>query len=313
MEAFAIPFLLAVGGLLAVQAAANVQLSAAVGSAVGGATVQLAIGAALLAVAAAAAGALAALHLIARAPGWHLVGGVASAVYICGGIVLFPRLGAIVTVGLFIAGQMLASFVLDATGWLGVEQRAADAAAALGIVAVLAGAATIVRAQTGAPARARAQWVAFALLAGAVLPVQGAINAQLRADLDAPMAAALWSFGVATAAMGAVFAGFPGRRTCTGAARARARRRAVVGLARRPVRRDLRDLRVPAHPAHRRRADGRPHRRRPADRVDLRRSPWLAAPAAPGDLAGAPGRCGRAARRRRAHPARVITPARCSG
>ena len=208
MEAFAIPFLLGVGGLLAVQAAANVQLSAAVGSAVGGATVQLAIGAAVLAVAAAAAGALAALHLVARAPGWHLVGGVASAVYICGGIVLFPRLGAIVTVGLFIAGQMLASFVLDATGWLGVEQRAADAAAALGIVAVLAGAATIVRAQASAPARARAPWIAFALLAGAVLPVQGAINAQLRADLDAPMAAALWSFAVATAAMGAVFAGF---------------------------------------------------------------------------------------------------------
>src|SRR5919197_3676257 len=162
MEAFAIPFLLGVGGLLAVQAAANVQLSAAVGSAVGGATIQLAIGAALLAVAAAGAGALAALHLVARAPGWHLVGGVASAVYICGGIVLFPRLGAIVTVGLFIAGQMLASFVLDTTGWLGVEQRAADAAAALGIVAVLAGAATIVRAQASAPARAPAQWNPFA-------------------------------------------------------------------------------------------------------------------------------------------------------
>jgi bacterial/archaeal transporter family-2 protein len=48
MEAFAIPFLLLVGGLLALQAAANVQLSAAVGSPAGGATLQLALGALLL-------------------------------------------------------------------------------------------------------------------------------------------------------------------------------------------------------------------------------------------------------------------------
>jgi bacterial/archaeal transporter family-2 protein len=209
MEAFAIPFLLFVGGLLAVQAAANVQLSAAVGSPAGGATLQLALGALLLAIAAAVAGALAALHLLADAKPWHLVGGIGSAVYIAGGILLFPRLGAIVTVGLFIAGQMLASLVLDTTGWLGVDSRPADAAAVLGILAVLAGAAAIVRAQAHAPASPRqTPWIAFAVVAGAVLPVQGAINAQLRADLDAPIAAALWSFAVATATMAAVFAAF---------------------------------------------------------------------------------------------------------
>jgi bacterial/archaeal transporter family-2 protein len=213
MEAFAIPFLLFVGGLLAVQAAANVQLSAAVGSPTGGATLQLALGALLLAIAATIAGALAALDLLADAPPWHLVGGIGSAVYICGGIVLFPRLGAIVTVGLFIAGQMLASFVLDSAGWLGVEARPADVAAVLGLVAVLAGAAAIVRAQAQAPAgRREAPWIAFALAAGAVLPLQGAINAQLRADLDAPVAAALWSFAVATATMAAVFAAFVASR-----------------------------------------------------------------------------------------------------
>jgi bacterial/archaeal transporter family-2 protein len=209
MEAFAIPFLLLVGALLAVQAAANVQLSAAIGSPAGGATLQLAVGALLLAAAATAASALAALHLLADAAPWHLVGGLGSAIYISAGILLFPRLGAVVTVGLFIAGQMLASLALDTTGWLGVESRPADTAAVLGIAAVLAGAVTIVRAQAPAPAGPRrAPWLAFALLAGAVLPIQGAINAQLRADLDAPVAAALWSFAVATVAMAAVFAGF---------------------------------------------------------------------------------------------------------
>ena len=57
MQAFAIPFLLAVGALLALQAAANVQLSAAVGSPFAASTLQLAIGAAVLLVAALVLGA----------------------------------------------------------------------------------------------------------------------------------------------------------------------------------------------------------------------------------------------------------------
>jgi bacterial/archaeal transporter family-2 protein len=214
MEALAIPFLLFVGSLLALQAAANVQLSAAVGSPAGGATLQLAIGAGALLVAAALAGTLAAFDLLADARAWHLAGGFASAIYISAGIVLFPRLGAVVTVGLFIAGQMLASLLIDSLGWLGVDREALDAAAALGTIAVMAGAAMIVRGQ-GAGRAARATAVrtsaglpALALVAGAVLPVQGAINAQLRADLDAPMTAALWSFIVATAAMALVLAAF---------------------------------------------------------------------------------------------------------
>jgi bacterial/archaeal transporter family-2 protein len=54
--------------------------------------------------------------------------------------------------------------------------------------------------------RARTGWLALALLAGAALPVQGAINAQLRADLDAPIAAASVSFLVATAGMAVLLA-----------------------------------------------------------------------------------------------------------
>ena len=38
-----------------------------------------------------------------------LVGGLGSALYITAGILLFPRVGALVAVGLFVAGQMLAS------------------------------------------------------------------------------------------------------------------------------------------------------------------------------------------------------------
>jgi transporter family-2 protein len=209
MEAFAIPLLLAVGALLALQAAANVQLSAATGSPFGAATIQLGLGATLLLLATAVAGALGAFELLGDAPAWHLVGGLASALYITSGILLFPRLGALLTVGLWITGQMLASLTLDGFGWLGVDQDAPGPAQLAGAVAVVAGAVVIVRTQAGAGELTRAlkqnaAWLALAIGAGAALPLQGAVNAQLRADLDAPVAAGAVSFVVATAGMAAL-------------------------------------------------------------------------------------------------------------
>jgi transporter family-2 protein len=117
--------------------------------------------------------------------------------------VLFPRLGAVVTVGFLIAGQMLASLLLDGFGWLGVQRDAPGATELAGALAMVAGAALIVRAQVGRKRLGRVGWLALAVAAGAVLPVQGAINAQLRAALDAPVAVGAISFLVATVAMAA--------------------------------------------------------------------------------------------------------------
>jgi bacterial/archaeal transporter family-2 protein len=207
MEALAIPFLLTVGALLAVQAAANVQLSAAVGSPVAASTLQLAIGALLLLALAVVVGAVARLDRVPDAPAWHLVGGLGSAIYITAGILLFPRLGAVVTVGLFIAGQMGISLLLDDLGWLGLDREAGAASTVVGV-------ALIVRAQAGRGVRdqaggVRRGWILLAIAAGAVLPIQGAVNAQLRADLDAPVATGAFSFLVATGAMLALVAVLP--------------------------------------------------------------------------------------------------------
>jgi len=164
------------GGLLAVQAAANLQLSTAVGSPVGASTLQLAVAAVLLTALAALAGTLAALGLLPQAQPWHLLGGLGSALFITAGILLFPRLGALASVGLFVTGQMLASLALDAFGLLGVARDPLGSAAAGGALAVIAGIGLIVRAQgvapaPGRPARAgRAGWVLLGLLAGAALP-----------------------------------------------------------------------------------------------------------------------------------------------
>ena len=104
------------------------------------------------------------------------------------------------SVGLFVAGQTLVSLLLDTTGWLGVDREALDAPALVGALAMLTGIALIVRGQEGR-VPGRPGWIALALVAGAVLPLQGAINAQLRSDLDAPIAAGAWSFLTAAAAM----------------------------------------------------------------------------------------------------------------
>jgi bacterial/archaeal transporter family-2 protein len=208
MDVLAIPFLLLVGALLAVQAGANVQLAAALNSPIGASALQLTIGAALLVVLAALAGGIGAAALLDDVDAWHLLGGLGSAIYITAGILLFPRLGAVMTVGLFVAGQMLASLILDGAGWLGVAREPVDAAAIAGAAAVLVGITLVVRGQAGVRGLggAAGHWIALALVAGAALPVQGAVNARLRADLDAPITAGAWSFVVAATAMLAVLA-----------------------------------------------------------------------------------------------------------
>jgi transporter family-2 protein len=202
---------LAVGTLLAVQAAANLRLTTALRSPYGAACLQLALAAAILGGVAAAGGALPALAELPAVPWWHLLGGLASPLYVVAGILLFPRLGAVVAVGLFVTGQVLASLALDVGGFLDVARRPVSAAIFLGPLAVLAGITAVVRGHRAAPGSTsgstlRKGWLVLGVLAGAGLPVQGALNALLRAHLGEPLAVGLVSFGVATVVIVVIFA-----------------------------------------------------------------------------------------------------------
>jgi bacterial/archaeal transporter family-2 protein len=204
MELLFVPLALLAGALLAVQVGANTRLSKAAGSPFAATTLQLGVGAVALIALAAALGTLGAVSLLPKVTWWHAIGGLASAFYVCSTIVLFARLGAIVSVGLFIAGQMLASLFLDGFGLLGVRQEPVGISGALGALAVVVGAAVIVRAQAGKgveEATNRPDWILLALFAGVILPVQGAVNALLRADIGAPITVGAISFVVATAGM----------------------------------------------------------------------------------------------------------------
>lgn len=207
MEALFAPLSLVAGSLLAVQAGANAQLSKATGSPFAATTIQVLIAGTLLLLVAVASGTLSAFGGLAAVPWWHQTGGIATAIYVASTILLFPRLGAVVTVGLFIAGQMLASHVLDIFGALGVPEQPLAPAASLGTLAVFAGAAAIVLGQAEATKElsgSKLGWILLALLAGAVLPVQGAINGLLRHDIGAPFVVATVSFTIATLSMALV-------------------------------------------------------------------------------------------------------------
>src|ERR1700754_2811298 len=112
METLVVPLSLAAGGLLALQAGANAQLSKATGSPFAATTIQVVIAAILLLIVAVVTGTVLAFANLPGVPWWHATGGIATAIYVASTILLFPRLGVVVTVGLFIAGQMLSSLVL---------------------------------------------------------------------------------------------------------------------------------------------------------------------------------------------------------
>jgi len=207
MESAFVPLSLVAGGLLAVQAGANTQLSKATGSPFAATTIQVLIAGALLLIVAIASGTIGAFADLSRVPWWHAIGGIATAIYVASTILLFPRLGAVVTVGLFITGQMLASLGLDIFGVLGVPHQPLGAMTIFGTLAVFAGTVGIVFGQKAAMNElsfSKLGWILLALLAGAVLPVQGAINGLLRNDLGAPFAVGTISFAVATFAMAVV-------------------------------------------------------------------------------------------------------------
>ncbi|MEI7030256.1 DMT family transporter [Streptomyces pratensis] len=203
---------LLVGCLLAVQASVNLQLNSAVGTPYGASTLQLGVATGLLLVLAVAAGALGALGKLPDVEPWQLLGGLASPLYITSGILLFPRLGALAAVGLFVTGQMFASLALDLFGLLGIDRKGLSVGIVLGALAVLVGIVVIIKGQkAAAPAGApktsgagRIGWLGLGILAGGVLPVQGAVNAQLRSGLKEPVTVAVISFAVATFAIAIV-------------------------------------------------------------------------------------------------------------
>jgi bacterial/archaeal transporter family-2 protein len=82
---------------------------------------------------------------IISAPPWMYLGGLLGAFYVSASIILTPRLGVATTIGLFLAGQVVASMVIDHFGLFGVSVQPASIPRILGALLVIAGVAIVQR------------------------------------------------------------------------------------------------------------------------------------------------------------------------
>lgn len=128
------------GVSVVIQQVLNANLREALNSAAWSGFVSYFVGAACMALLAAALrDTLPAAALAHRIPWWAWSGGVFGAIFIGLAIVLVPQLGAATFIASLVAGQMLASVAFDHFGWVGLAQRPADLFRLLGVALLIGG------------------------------------------------------------------------------------------------------------------------------------------------------------------------------
>jgi transporter family-2 protein len=137
-------FAFAAGAMLPIQFGINAQLSSWVGSPVRAALVSFVVGTlALLAATLVAARQWPGGEKLGDAPWWIWLGGVFGATYVLGSIVAAPRLGAVSLVALILAGQAVASLLVDHFGWVGFEEHPISLGRIAGVLLLAAGVALV--------------------------------------------------------------------------------------------------------------------------------------------------------------------------
>lgn len=75
----------------------------------------------------------------ASGPWWLWIGGIAGVAYITAALILTPRLGAANFIVCVVAGQVVASLVIDHFGLMGLAQKPANLARIAGVALIVAG------------------------------------------------------------------------------------------------------------------------------------------------------------------------------
>jgi transporter family-2 protein len=133
-------FGIAAGAMLPFQAGVNAQLAVYLGSPLRAALVSFTVGAlVLLVVVALFARGLPAGDRVSAAPWWAWIGGALGAFYVTGSITSAPRLGAVTLIGVILAGQAVASLVVDHFGLVGFEEHHATPGRIAGLLLIALG------------------------------------------------------------------------------------------------------------------------------------------------------------------------------
>jgi transporter family-2 protein len=140
MEGLLILFAFVAGALLVVQAGVNGQLGLRLGQPMLATLASFAIGTvALILYVLAARTPWPEVRTLTRYPWWVWTGGLLGCIYVLATVVLAPRLGAAMFISLVVAGQMVASLLLDHFGLIGFPERPITAARLLGAILLAVG------------------------------------------------------------------------------------------------------------------------------------------------------------------------------
>jgi transporter family-2 protein len=137
---FYLLFAFAAGVALPFQAGVNAQLAHWVDSPIRAAFVSFAVGAvALLLVSLLVFKPPPSASRLGEAPWWVWFGGLLGGFYVLGAVVTAPRLGAATLIALLVAGQSLASLLIDHFGMVGFAEQHVSAGRIAGMALVAAG------------------------------------------------------------------------------------------------------------------------------------------------------------------------------
>jgi len=142
--AFYLLFAFVAGAMIPFQVGVNSRLAVVVHGPIRAAFVSFVVGTiALLILSAIVWRPLPSAGRLAGAPWWAWIGGLLGAFYVAGSIVTGPRLGAAALIAAVVAGQSLASVLIDQFGWVGFKEHHVSPGRAVGMALVLAGVALV--------------------------------------------------------------------------------------------------------------------------------------------------------------------------
>jgi transporter family-2 protein len=134
----------AAGVMIPFQAGINTQLAQLVGSPIRAAFVSFVVGTiALFLLSLLVLKPLPSGARLGGAPWWLWTGGLFGAFYVAGNIVSAPKLGAATLIAAIVAGQSLASILVDQYGWVGFKEHPATPGRLIGMGLVLGGVALV--------------------------------------------------------------------------------------------------------------------------------------------------------------------------
>lgn len=131
---------LAAGAAMSFQVVVNAKLRIHLGEPMQASLVSFAVGTAAALIYCLVSGvAWPTLEQVREAPWWAWIGGLLGLFFIWCSIVIAPRIGVALMLGLVVAGQVAASTVIDHFGLLGADVRPASFGRIAGVVLVVAG------------------------------------------------------------------------------------------------------------------------------------------------------------------------------